>query len=105
MTAGRDPVTPEDIAFLREQGLRQLWAGIGDAVAAEKKRRRAMVLAHPDLAERLTQPPLGFTRPEQWCGYVAGEVWQHRRNTSPRRAALVAIVTEAEARAAQGRAA
>ncbi len=37
------------------------------AAAAERRRR---VLAHPDLAQRLTERPLGFMRPEMWNGYV-----------------------------------
>jgi hypothetical protein len=59
---------------------------------------RAMVLAHPDLAERLTQPPLSYQRPEQWNGFVPPDTFNGQHNDSPRRAALVAIVAEAESR-------
>jgi hypothetical protein len=34
------------------------------------QQRRASVLAHPDLAARLTQPPLNYARPDQWNGYI-----------------------------------
>src|SRR5258707_14796957 len=33
-------------------------------------RRRALVLGYPDLAKRLTLPPVGYTRAEQWNGYL-----------------------------------
>ncbi len=36
--------------------------------AADERRRR--VLAHSDLAQRLTQQPLNFSSPEKWNGYV-----------------------------------
>lgn len=85
----------------------------------KNRERRARVLAHPDLARRLTQPPLSYKRPEQWNGYIAprllaedacsscsnysrGRCPGHhvaKVNDSPRRAALVAIAREAAERA------
>jgi hypothetical protein len=59
------------------------------------RERQARVLKHPDLAALLTSPEVGYARPEQWSGYVPPEMWQESRNDSPRRAALVAIATEA----------
>ncbi len=60
---------------------------------------REAVLAHPDLAERLTQQPIGYVRPDQWNGFVPPETFPDKvLNDSPRRAALVAIVDEALAR-------
>ncbi len=59
---------------------------------------RAMVLAHPDLAAKLCQPPLSYQRPEQWNGFVPPEYFNGRPNDSPRRAALVAIIAEAQSR-------
>lgn len=59
---------------------------------------RDAVLAYPDLAERLTQPPLDYAKPEQWGGFVPPEYFNQQPNGSPRRAALVEIVTEAHAR-------
>jgi hypothetical protein len=39
------------------------------------RRRRAAVLSHPDLAARLTEHPLNFTRPERWNGYIPPRIW------------------------------
>lgn len=58
-------------------------------------RIRDAVLAHPDLAAKLTQQPLDYTRPEQWNGFVPPELWNGQINDSPRRAALVELVDEA----------
>lgn len=44
-------------------------ASLGSGSRARERLRR--VLAHPDIAERLvTDPRLGYKRPEQWTGYV-----------------------------------
>ncbi len=51
-------LTTADIAQIRAEAR---------AAAAERRRR---VLAHPDLAQRLTERPLGFPRPEMWNGYI-----------------------------------
>lgn len=71
--------------------------------------RRARVLRHPDLARRLVTE-LGYARPEHWNGYVPPRLDPDDRregtyvppsaklNTSPRRAALVAICTAALSR-------
>ena len=56
---------------------------------------RARVLRHPHIAARLTQPPLGYSRPEVWNGYVPPETWQGRHNNAPQRAALLEIITDA----------
>lgn len=96
-----------DVRDLRRQGdLLTLMKQARAAGAAENKRRRALVLKYPDLAERLTQPPIRHTTPEHWTGYVPpahdayGIGGGQPINTSPVRAALVALVAEAEARAA-----
>ena len=81
--------------------------------------RRARVLRYPDLAKKLTQPPVGYTQPEHWNGWIppriidpegreelaaspAGRFNQlghralgQRVNDSPRRGALVDIAAEA----------
>lgn len=76
--------------------------------------RRDRVLAYPDLAQRLTQPPIGLEDPTQWtgwippqtipegvCGHECGRyhrcdrIHAGRRNDSLRRAALVEIAAEA----------
>lgn len=56
---------------------------------------RDRVLRHPDIAKRLCDPPLRYSRPEVWNGYVPSETWQGRHNDSPQRAALLAIITDA----------
>lgn len=97
----------EDIAEIRAQGdLGQLWAAVRAETAAENARRRAAVLAHPDLAARLTEPPLRFTAPERWTGYIPPATWGGSRlhdqpNPAPERRALLALVAEAEARTAR----
>lgn len=60
---------------------------------------RDLVLAHPDLAQRLTEQPLNYATPQQWTGFVPPEQWGGRRNASPVRDALVEIVAEARRRA------
>lgn len=83
---------------------------------AESARRKALVMKHEDLRAALLASPLDFVRPEQWTGWVppatvpsdgagadgagteAGR--GYKPNTSPLRAALVAIVNEAERREA-----
>ncbi|MFF5404576.1 hypothetical protein ACFY8K_16955 [Streptomyces misionensis] len=100
---------------LTEQDVRELRKQPGDLVRlikqartnahAENARRRALVLKHPDLAERLTQPPINHITPQHWTGYVPPahdpENYGGGRpiNTSPIRAALAALVEEAERRA------
>lgn len=62
---------------------------------------RGLVLKHPDLAERLTLPPLDIPSPDLWNGYIpplmtcaeGGE-----RNKSPRRPVLIDICAQALAR-------
>lgn len=94
-----------DVRDLRSQGdLLRLIKQAQAAGRAENARRRGLVLRHPDLAERLTQPPIGHTTPEHWTGYIPpaydAETYGGGQpiNTSPARAALVALLAEAEAR-------
>lgn len=56
---------------------------------------REAVLAYPDLAQRLTEPPLGYETPAQWTGYIPPAEWGGKENDSRRRRALVEIVEEA----------
>ncbi len=73
---------------------------------ARCRERRERVLRHPDLAARLTQPPLNHSDPAMWNGYVPpatwGDYWSGKHgegkpkpNNSPERAALVDICAEA----------
>ena len=79
--------------------------------------RRARVLAHPDLARRLTEPPLALHEPARWSGWIpprllaaqacpacnaGGPAWACRGhehlapvNDSPFRVQLVEIAAEA----------
>lgn len=73
------------------------------AQVAEIAERRKRVLKYPDLAQRLTERPLSYQRPEQWNGFVPprtgppGGLGQ-QPNDSPVRAALVEICAEAKRR-------
>lgn len=63
---------------------------------------RSRVLAHPDLAARLCDPPLRYSRPDAWTGYVPPDTWQGRHNDSTRRLQLIGIIAELEGREAAG---
>lgn len=58
--------------------------------------RRARVLAHPDIARRLCNPPMNYPAPEYWTGYIpparidSGQ--GEKPNTSPIRQQLLDIV-------------
>lgn len=62
----------------------------------ECQARRELVLRHPDIAVRLTQPPLRYTRPEVWNGWIPPLTWREQINDSPRRKALMEIVAAAQ---------
>jgi hypothetical protein len=96
------------------------YAGAKAAPKTDSQARRARVLAHPDLAERLTEPPLGLRDPVQWSGWIPPRTMPeqacaacrsarsdprrcrdpHRAplNQSPIRRQLVSIASEALAR-------
>lgn len=106
--------------FAAVRGMAKLREAADQAQAANQARRER-VLRHPDLAKKLTEPPLSYARPEQWNGFVppaelqdeapeglhssaldGGYPNQHgkrtggtRPNRSPRRQALVRICAEA----------
>lgn len=83
----------------------------------ESAARRARVLRYPDLARKLTEPPLNYRRAEDWAGWVPpaaleveacpacrtdpgkwgckGPMHTARANNSARRTALVEIAAEA----------
>lgn len=67
--------------------------------------RRGLVLRYPDLAERLTEPPVKLARPDVWTGYIPPATdCVGALNTTPCRPALLALVAEAERRASGGEA-
>lgn len=87
---------PDDSSVTPEQ---RSWRDLfGPAMAEARARsaeRRIRVLAHPDLAARLTHRPLGYDDPHQWSGYVPPRTWHGKLNTAPQRQVLVDICAEA----------
>lgn len=86
------------------------WRIVSDAFAAGQRvaaARRARVLAQPDLARLLCEPPLSMPTPEMWTGYIPpaevpqlGEFRPYKPNTSPIRRQLIEVcnlVAEREA--------
>jgi hypothetical protein len=91
---------PEDLGAMRLEGdLKRMWTGVGKQAKAENDRRKRLVLAHPDLAERLGQAPINI-RLDCWSGFVPQELGVNGINRSPVRRALAALVEEAERRTA-----
>jgi hypothetical protein len=97
----------------------RLWRAAKAASKRDSETRRARVLAHDDLAQRLTAPPLRLSAPARWSGWIpprtlAEESCAHcgpcgdrrcrdrphraRVNDSPIRRQLVEIASEAMAR-------
>lgn len=64
-----------------------------ERIAAEQCRaRRARVLAHPDIAVRLTERPMNYPAPEFWTGYIPpAKRGDDRPNPSPIRRQLLDI--------------
>jgi hypothetical protein len=69
-------------------------AAAGQARARNAHRRTA-VLARPGTARKLTQPPLSFTDPANWNGYIPPRLWHEQPNNAPQREALLEICAEA----------
>lgn len=67
-------------------------------VLEQQAARRARVLAQPDLAKRLTQPPFTYEFPEQWGGYIPPKTIERQgrvvENPSPQRKALIALLND-----------
>jgi hypothetical protein len=67
--------------------------------------QRELILRYPDVAVKLTAPPLSLANPQQWSGYIPGpyhpedEHGRVRPNRSPVRAQLLALLDEAAHRA------
>lgn len=84
-----------------EQPAKQ-WVKTVAAAKREAQERRKRVLAHPDLAAKLTHPPLNLTDPLMWNGYIPPKTLPgddgnpyNEVNKSPIRQQLVEIATEA----------
>jgi hypothetical protein len=96
----RMPDAGADAVEQRRAIRHEVCVGYADAAA----RIRSLVLSYPDLRAALTRAPIDHPRAEQWGGYVPPAL-DHlgRLDSSPRRTVLVAIVAEAERRAAGAR--
>lgn len=69
------------------------WSDVNAAVTRQCQERRRRLLAHDDLARQLLYPPLRYSRPEVWNGYIPPETdCTGRRNDSTRRQQLIAIL-------------
>lgn len=81
--------------------LTQLTADLA-IVSQAAQARRARVLAHPWAAKRLCLI-FGYTRPEQWTGYVPpATTAEGDHNDSPLRAALLELLRDVAAHEAEG---
>jgi hypothetical protein len=58
---------------------------------------RARVLRHPEIAKKLCEAPLYYSRPEAWNGYVPPAMWREEHNDAPERKALLEIIGAAVA--------
>lgn len=91
--------TYDDIRALKVEGeLGKFIKSHMVAARTEAAHRRGLVLRYPDLAAKLTEPPIGFSAPEKWTGYIPPATWNQAMNTAPCRPALLALVAEAERR-------
>jgi hypothetical protein len=84
------------------KSFRGLWQDkIGES-KPQSEYQRAVVLHYPDLAGKLTEPPISCRRAQEWNGWVPPLLdADGRPNDSRRAAALRALVEEAENRARQ----
>jgi len=90
----------EDLSAMRMEGdLKRMWEGVGKQAKADNDRRKRLVLAHEDLAQKLGEAPINI-RPDAWSGFVPMEHGAAGFNNSPIRRALAELVAEAERRAA-----
>lgn len=101
------PIGVDDIAAMRMEGdLREALRALQDDASATCDRNRRAVLAQPDLAGQLTEPPCKFASPGMWTGYIGpshleGRYGETVVNDSPYRAQLLALVAEAEQRSSR----
>ncbi len=87
--------SPDGLDLVGRAPVARLWRTKVSEAHTEAQQRRARVLAHPDLAERLCSSPLDYRAPEQWTGFVPPRLWGDQLNTSPQRRALVNLAAEA----------
>lgn len=82
----------------------RLWRTAARDAARQSAEQRKLILAYPDIAARLCDPPLGYKQPGDWTGYIPPaydpEDWKGviPLNDSPRRAALMELLEAAAER-------
>lgn len=93
-------VSDDDVRALRQQNdLSTFLKDQRRAAATRNTHRRGLVLRQPDLAAKLTEPPLKYARPEQWTGFIPpATTCTGALNPTPVRPVLLALVAEAEHR-------
>ncbi|MFJ5644100.1 hypothetical protein [Streptomyces sp. NPDC093223] len=93
-----DPLTFADARTLQQQGDIGRFIKHHMSTARETAtHRRSLVLRYPELAEQLTRPPIRFSRPEVWNGYIPPATdCTGAMNTTSCRRALLDLVAEAE---------
>ena len=75
------------------------------AAAKQTDDQHKLITRYRDIAAKLCDPPLNYKRPDQWHGYIPPAYDAERAdgvtplNTSPVRAALMALLEEAAERA------
>lgn len=91
-----NPLDWQDVAALRVDGdIGRVVKHLARQAAEETAARRSRVLRYPDLAAKLTEPPLSYSKPEHWNGFVPPREYNGQINASPRRKALVELCAEA----------
>jgi len=95
-----NPLTYDDVRGLKHDG--ELGKFIKFHMAEAQRNaahRRGLVLRYADIAAKLTEPPIGFSSPEKWNGYIPPATdCTGAMNTARCRPALLALVAEAEQR-------
>lgn len=84
------------------KSFKHLYEGQLAASKQQSVHQLELVLAHPDLAAKLTQPPIGYKHADDWNGWVPPELDSNgRTNDAPRAVALGHLIGEAQHRARQ----
>lgn len=84
-------ITEADVREIRRQGdLRELMRMEQAGRLRENAANAAALKRHPDLYPRLAEPPIGFTQPKCWSGFIPD-------GNPARRDALNEVVAEAKA--------
>lgn len=91
-----DATTSPDRGNSEPFKLRGTWIDTALTEANKARERRARVLAHPDLAGRLCDPPMRLSSPEVWTGHVPPArvdiLGSSRPNNSPNRRQIIEVL-------------